>query len=118
MMFFLSSHTGLRIVSRTELPPPDSTGPSEFRSEEISILPTIRTLLVRTQLSRLFGEPLPKTKYQLMVWLKPKLTTGECEGGQEGEKKWIRVEIPVKEEGRELSWWGVEDGDAIGVEQL
>ncbi|GAA5993115.1 hypothetical protein JCM5350_007226 [Sporobolomyces pararoseus] len=108
----------LRIVSITELPPPDSTGPSEFRSEEISILPTIRTLLVRTQLSRIFGKPLPKTKYQLVVWLQPKLAAGECDEEGEGENNWIRVEIPVKEEGRELSWWGVEDGDAIGVEQL
>ncbi|GAA5964416.1 hypothetical protein JCM3765_006411 [Sporobolomyces pararoseus] len=109
----------LQIVSSPNSPPPDSPAPFGSKTEEISILPSVRTLLVRTQLSRLFGKPLPKTKYQLVVWLKPKLTLeGEHDEEEQGTKNWIRVEIPLKEEGRELSWWGVEDGDGIGVEQL
>jgi len=30
----------------------------------------------------------------------------------------MRVEIPAKEEGRDIAWWGFEEGDAIEVENL
>lgn len=30
----------------------------------------------------------------------------------------LRVEIPPAEEGRDISWWGLEDGDAVSVEKI
>jgi hypothetical protein len=50
----------------------------------------------------------------LAVYLKHK-TGSQVEGN---EREYIRVEIPVKEEGREIGWWGVEDGDGIGIVEL
>ncbi|BGP31665.1 hypothetical protein JCM10296v2_003439 [Rhodotorula toruloides] len=76
---------------------------------ELSVLPSLRTLLLRTQISRLIGKPLPKTKYRLIAVLKP----GTVERGEDGEE--VRVEIPAAEEGKEVSWWGLEDGDAVEV---
>jgi len=73
----------------------------------------LRTLLLRTQLSRLLGKPLPKTKYRLVAWLRSRDAKKEAEG-----EKWMRVEIPAKEEGRDIAWWGFEEGDAIEVENL
>ncbi|GAA6023216.1 hypothetical protein JCM10207_004483 [Rhodosporidiobolus poonsookiae] len=73
-------------------------------SSTLSVLPTLRTLLLRTQISRLVGKPLPKTKFRLVAVL---------QGGEDGKE--VRVEIPPNEEGKELSWWGLGDGDAVEV---
>lgn len=139
---------------------------------QLSIVPTLRTLLVRTQIARIViakenrgggggggGKPSPpslvlsKTRFRLVAWLKPRrvrdglvpierpqeeeerddssLSTkgrggnenGRGGGGGSGAhvlevEGWIRVEIPTNEEGRELNWWGVEDGDAISLEPI
>ncbi|GAA6027767.1 hypothetical protein JCM8097_008024 [Rhodosporidiobolus ruineniae] len=88
-------HLDLRLPP--SLPPPP---PSKL---PLSVLPTLRTLLLRAQISRLVGRPLPKTKYQLVAVLT---------GGEEGE---VRVEIDAREEGKEVGWWGLQTGDAVEV---
>ena len=72
----------------------------------LAVLPTLRTLLLRTQISRLLGRPLPKAKWKLVAILR------SSEEGEEG----LRVEIPAAEEGREISWWGVGEGDEVRIE--
>ncbi|GAA5887432.1 hypothetical protein JCM16303_004281 [Sporobolomyces ruberrimus] len=100
---------------RVALEPLTSTGPPDFDPIlELSVLPTLRTLMLRSQLSRLLGKPLPKTKYRLIGWLKAKDSDGK---GREEDEKWMRVEISTKEEGREVGWWGFEEGDAVAVEE-
>ncbi|GAA6064659.1 hypothetical protein JCM10212_002132 [Sporobolomyces blumeae] len=100
-----------------------SDAPVEFDPHsELSILPNARTLLVRSQLSKLLNKPLPKSKYRLVGWTRTRTsgTTSEAVekvGGGE-EERWIRVEIPVKEEGKEVAWWGLEDGDGVSVEPV
>ncbi|BGP15721.1 hypothetical protein JCM10213_006108 [Rhodosporidiobolus nylandii] len=74
---------------------------------ELSVLPTLRTLLLRTQISRLIGKPLPKNKFRLVAVL---------QGGEDGKE--VRVEVPPNEEGKELSWWGLQDRDSVAVEPL
>ncbi|ORY66787.1 hypothetical protein BCR35DRAFT_181638 [Leucosporidium creatinivorum] len=73
----------------------------------LSVLPTLRTLLLRTQIARLVGKPVPKTQWSLVAVLK------SAEEGEEG----LRVEIPATEEGREVSWWGLNEGDEVKVER-
>jgi hypothetical protein len=34
------------------------------------------------------------------------------------ERTRLRVEIPTNEEGRELRWWGISDGDEIHMERV
>ncbi|BGP24254.1 tubulin-specific chaperone E [Rhodotorula toruloides] len=85
------------------LPAPSATLP------ELSVLPSLRTLLLRTQISRLIGKPLPKTKYRLVAVLK----AGTDVRGEKGDE--VRVEISPAEEGKEVSWWGLEAGDAVEV---
>ncbi|BGP55109.1 hypothetical protein JCM8202v2_002704 [Rhodotorula sphaerocarpa] len=75
---------------------------------ELSVLPSMRTLVLRAQISRLLGSPLPKTKYRLVAKLQP----------GEGEKDGVRVEVPTGEEGKELSWWGLQDGDTVQVQPV
>jgi hypothetical protein len=41
------------------------------------------------------------------------LQTGSSERGERSEE--VRVEIPPAEEGKEVSWWGIEDGDAVEI---
>ncbi|GAA5904368.1 Pac2p [Sporobolomyces salmoneus] len=98
----------LRVVDSTTAESPSFCDPPL----ELSVLSTLRTLLLRAQLSRLIGKPLPKTKYRLIVWLKSKDKVKADEG------KWIKIEVPTNEEGREVSWWGVEEGDAVGYEAI
>ncbi|GAA5857287.1 hypothetical protein JCM9279_007595 [Rhodotorula babjevae] len=71
----------------------------------LAVLPSLRTLLLRTQISRTSGTPLPKSRYRLVAVLQP----------AEGEADEVRVEIPPAEEGKELSWWGLGDGDTVEV---
>jgi hypothetical protein len=87
----------LRLDPSLPSPPPDKL--------TLSVLPTLRTLLLRTQISRLAGKPLPKGKYRLVAIL---------QGGEDGKE--VRVEIPANEEGKEVGWWGLQDGDSVGVE--
>ncbi|GAA5849820.1 hypothetical protein JCM8547_000575 [Rhodosporidiobolus lusitaniae] len=94
-------HLHVRLDSSLPLSPSSS-------KLELSVLPTLRTLLLRAQISRLVGKPLPKTKYRLVAILR---------GGEgEGQEQEVKVEIPPNEEGKEVSWWGLTDGDSVGVE--
>lgn len=77
---------------------------------ELSVLPTLRTLLLRTQISRSLGTPLPKTKYRLVAVLQPAATADEGSPGEE-----VRVEIPPQEEGKDVAWWGLSDGDSVEI---
>lgn len=88
---------------------PALLSPSSTTPLELSVLPSLRTLLLRTQISRLTGRQLPKSKYHLTAVLQP----GPSERGERGEE--VRVEIPPAEESKEVSWWGIEDGDAVEV---
>ncbi|GJN88988.1 hypothetical protein Rhopal_001959-T1 [Rhodotorula paludigena] len=77
---------------------------------ELSVLPTLRTLLIRAQIARLLGTPLPKTKYRLVAVLQPAASADEGSPGEE-----VRVEIPPQEEGKDVAWWGLSDGDSVEV---
>ncbi|SCZ96081.1 BZ3500_MvSof-1268-A1-R1_Chr8-1g09991 [Microbotryum saponariae] len=72
----------------------------------LSILPTLRTLVLRTQISKLISKPLLKTKCRLVALLRT----------QKGDE--LVVPIPVGEEGRLVGWWGLQDGDAVRVEEV
>ncbi|GAA6019519.1 hypothetical protein JCM11491_001322 [Sporobolomyces phaffii] len=109
----------LRVV--TSNPSPTETSASDpISAVELSILPSVRTLLLRAQLSRLLGKALPRAKYSLVGWLRSKDVASEAvdEGQATGGEKWLRVEISAKEEGREVGWWGFQDGDRIAVESV
>ncbi|GAA5867668.1 hypothetical protein JCM1840_006651 [Sporobolomyces johnsonii] len=85
----------------------DPSLPSPAQPLELSVLPTLRTLLLRSQIARLVGRPLPKGKWRLVALLRP----------AEGESRPVRVEIPTGEEGREVGWWGFGgEGDTVAVE--
>ncbi|GAA5924676.1 hypothetical protein JCM3775_005442 [Rhodotorula graminis] len=84
------------------LPPSTSPSPS---STSLAVLPSLRTLLLRAQIVRIARLPLPKSQYRLVAVLQP----------AEGETDEVRVEIPPAEEGKELSWWGIGDGDTVEV---
>lgn len=94
------------------LTPPASLS-SIDKPTTLAVLPTIRTLQLRTQIARLLSVPVPKTRYRLVAILRP-----DREEGDGADVEGLRVEIPVGEEGRELSWWGVGDGDEIRVEEV
>lgn len=72
---------------------------------ELSVLPTLRTSILRTQISRLLATPIPKTKFRLVASLSP----------AEGSEERVQVEIPPAEENKEVSWWGLRDGDAVQI---
>ncbi|BGO99347.1 tubulin-specific chaperone E [Rhodotorula toruloides] len=98
-----------RLIRLSVRPDPSLLSAPAAAPLELSVLPSLRTLLLRTQISRLIGKPLPKTKYRLVAVLKP----GTDSRGEEGAE--VRVEISLAEEGKEVSWWGLEDGDAVEV---
>ena len=65
-----------------------------------------------------------KTRWRLVLLLHEGGGAGSDEGDK-GEREGVRedgveqeerVEIAAGEEGRELSWWGVHDGDGVAVE--
>ncbi|GAA5956603.1 hypothetical protein JCM21900_003617 [Sporobolomyces salmonicolor] len=90
---------------------PSLPSPAPSQLLELSVLPTLRTLLLRSQIARLVGKPLPKGKWSLVALLRP------AEGQAEGEDaRRVRVEIPAAEEGREVGWWGLGEGDTVAVE--
>lgn len=88
------------------------TSPTEFT---ISILPTIATRLLRTQIAKQLNLPsLPASQFTLVALLSPfEEGQEEEEDGEENER--LRVEIPIKEEARQLEWWGLRDGDKVEV---
>ncbi|KAK4053306.1 hypothetical protein OIO90_003918 [Microbotryomycetes sp. JL221] len=73
---------------------------------KVRTLPESRTLLLRTLIGKALSKPLPKTKYKLVALLQP---------SAEGETEPLEVEIDPKDEGKEVGWWGLTDGDAIRV---
>ncbi|GAA6051813.1 hypothetical protein JCM3770_004986 [Rhodotorula araucariae] len=85
--------------------PPACLPPPWAAPLTLTVLPTLRTLLFRTQLARLLGTPLPKPRFRLVAVLQP----------AEGEKGEVRVEIPQAQEGKEISCWGLGDGDTVEV---
>ncbi|KDE05057.1 hypothetical protein MVLG_04498 [Microbotryum lychnidis-dioicae p1A1 Lamole] len=85
---------------------PPSLVPLEKTPLSLLILPTLRTLILRTQISKLISKPLLKTKYRLVALLRT----------QDGDE--LVVPIPVGEEGRLIGWWGLQDGDAVRVEEV
>lgn len=86
----------------------DSLRPASSPPLTLSVLPTLRTLLLRNQIAKLLGRPLPKTQWRLVALLK---SDGE---GEEGPT----VEIPTGEEGKDVGWWGLGDGDEVRVERV
>ncbi|SCV67226.1 BQ2448_5872 [Microbotryum intermedium] len=96
-----------RLLNLSILLPPSLLTPQvEPLTKSLSILPTLRTLLLRTQISKFIGNPLPKTKYRLVALLRT------------AEGKELVVPIPLGEEGRLVGWWGLQDGDAVRVEEV
>ena len=106
--------TGLRI----ELPP--SFAPADGVTPTVAVLPTLRTMLLRSHIAKLAGRPVPRTKYQLVALLAP--TAGVDEDGRvvasAAMSKSLDVGIPPGEEGRELGFWGLGDGAGVRVVEL
>ncbi|KAM0756401.1 RNI-like protein [Meredithblackwellia eburnea MCA 4105] len=78
------------------------------RSDDISvsILPSQPTRILRTLVAKALGtKPLLKNKWLLEAVLKPR------EGGEDSPV----ISIPAEDEGREISWWGLEEGDKVMV---
>lgn len=69
-------------------------------------------MLLRSHLTKLCGKPVLKTRYRLVAVLGPaaKETDAAADGG-----KSLEVDVDVGEEGRDLSWWGLQEGDTIRV---
>lgn len=90
------------------------TSPKEFT---LSILPTIATRLLRTQIAKLLNLPtLPANQFALVALLRPSEEDEEeveREGEEEEEIDRLRIEIPIKEEARQLEWWGLRDDDVV-----
>ncbi|KAK4048939.1 hypothetical protein OIV83_004495 [Microbotryomycetes sp. JL201] len=72
----------------------------------VKLLPTAKTLQLRALAARATGKPIPKSRFKLIA----EFTSAN------GESQ--RVEIPPDQEAREVSWWGLGDGDSIRVEAL
>lgn len=87
-------------------------------STTLSVLPMMKTMVFRTQVAKaLFGpgKPLPKTKWRLIALLQP-----AADGSAavfDSERELLGVNIPPNEEGRDLDWWGLQDGDQVVVEK-
>ena len=94
--------TGLDIVPAPELVVNRATSTVPL---ELSVLPTLRTAILRTQVSRLLATPVPKSKFRLVASLSP----------AEGSEERVQVDIPPTEENKEVSWWGLRDGDAVQI---
>lgn len=73
-------------------------------------------MLLRAQIAKALlgpGQSLPKTQWRLVTLLQPAPGAAEEDGMDK-----LRAEIPTKEEGRDISWWGLQDGDEIIVEKI
>jgi hypothetical protein len=79
----------------------------------ISVLPTLPIRSLRSKISKLLplGPPIPKTRFRFSAIL-------HREGAQEDDQGLMHVDIPVNEESREISYWGIEDGDIIHVIEI
>lgn len=90
-------------------------------------------MLVRARISKLVGRALPKAKFRLVGVLtkrendseesgrdRDERTGGDREETSEGDNDQapLEVAVPTDEEGREVSWWGIESGDTIRVQPL
>ncbi|GAA6001056.1 Pac2p [Rhodotorula paludigena] len=107
----IATKTGLKSrLIRLRIVPAEPLASSPSAPFELSVLPTLRTLLLRTQISRSLGTPLTKTKYRLVAVLQPAATADEGSPGEE-----VRVEIPPQEEGKDVAWWGLSDGDSVEI---
>lgn len=101
-----------------ELPP--TLAPADGAAPTVAVLPTLRTMLLRPHLAKLVGRPVPKTKYKLVALLAPTPQADTISdtplppaGGEA-----LEVEIPPAQEGRELGYWGLGDGDRVRVVEL
>ncbi|GAA5880643.1 hypothetical protein JCM3774_000562 [Rhodotorula dairenensis] len=96
-----------RLLRLSILPPPELLADKTPATVPLvlAVLPTLRTMILRTQISRLLARPIPKTKYRLVASLSPAADTAER----------VQVEIPPAEESKEVSWWGLQDGDVVQV---
>ncbi|KAM0787267.1 hypothetical protein ACM66B_006502 [Microbotryomycetes sp. NB124-2] len=72
----------------------------------VKILPTAKTLQLRALVARAIGKPIPKNKFKLVAQFH----------SVEGDL--LRVEIPSNQEGREVTWWGLNHGDSVAVESV
>ncbi|KAK4705944.1 tubulin-specific chaperone E, partial [Phenoliferia sp. Uapishka_3] len=72
-----------------------------------AVLPTLPTRVFRTQIAKKVGAPLSKSKWRMVAVLRP------SEEGDEGPE----VEVPESEEGREVGWWGLQEGDTVRMEE-
>ncbi|GAA5940142.1 uncharacterized protein JCM15063_001720 [Sporobolomyces koalae] len=79
---------------------------------ELSVVPTLRIVVLRSQISRSKNEPLPKSKFRFVGWTRTKEANGEDDGPH---PCWLKIEIPTKDEGRDLNWWGLEDQDWVQI---
>jgi len=113
LFLFTIFPSDLRIELPAALAPDDGSSPS------VAVLPTLRTMLLRTHIAKLAGRPVPKTKYKLIALLAP-----SPQQDVNGKKplsalapvgKALEVEVPPGEEGRELGFWGLGDGDGVRV---
>lgn len=77
-------------------------------------------MLLRSHIAKLAGRPVPKTKYRFVALLTPTAPSdviGEASLSEPGGEA-LQVEIPPAEEGREVGYWGLADGDGVRVVEL
>lgn len=103
---------------RVELPPSLAFG--DGVTPTVAVLPTLRTMLLRSHIAKLAGRPVPKTKYKLIALLTPTADDVQISGSVAPAPtgKALEVEIPPAEEGRELGYWGLGDGDGVKVVEV
>ena len=104
--------------------PPLLVASASTSSLVLSVLPTLATRLLRTKIAKAVGKSateLSRSKWRLVGYLS---TTVDAEMGIEtgsglrGDREELRLDIPINEEGRELSWWGLLDGDRVEIVPL
>lgn len=92
-----------------------ATGVSIPTEITLAVLPSLATRLLRTKIAKAIGRPvseLGKSRWQMIGYLKSTRAEESVED-EDGRSNELRFEIPLNEEGRELTWWGLEEGDRI-----
>lgn len=103
---------------------PPSLPPKAGSPTTLSLLPSLKTMLLRSHLAKVCGKPVPKARYRLLAVLVPAKPDDSAPSsaspttGADAPGKALEVEIEAGEEGREISWWGLQDGDTVRVLEL
>ena len=75
--------------------------------------------MLRTKIAKSLGKPiseLSRSKWRLVAYLGATVTGEDATTSLDDSiRAELRLEIPVNEEGRELSWWGLLDGDHVEI---